>query len=244
MVSSSEGFSILVVELSDDFGPRRRPDRPNLHVEVVQGDPHRRFDEMRKSKRRHARVREFGVCVRDDLIPNLASYTTSSKERIEEAKKRLVRKLKHKAYTVNGDLTVWHLYVIELKDTVGEWTNPKYPWVYVGETSIAIDDRYRQHVEGARNKRGRLYSPVVRNYHLRLRPDLYKHEPPYFTASDAKKAEAELAERLRAQGYSVKGGHQLAAHDRGSVTRPKRMHRSHRATRRALRCVASHCRLS
>lgn len=203
-LAKAQGYSVLVVELSDDFGPRRRPDRPNLYVGVVLGDPHIRFDAIRASKRRRAAVRNFGVRVRDDLTPPLIS---ESEESARETASRLIKKLKRRGYAVNGYTTVWHVYVIELKDTVGPRRDPRFPWVYVGETSIGVEERYRQHVEGARNRRGRLFSPVVMKHHLRLRPDLYEAAPVLFSAHDAKKAERDLAERLASIGYSVKGGH-------------------------------------
>jgi hypothetical protein len=153
---SVDGEALLVVELSDEFGQRRHPDKPNLRVDIVQGDRHVRFDQITRSGRRHSAVREFGLRVRDDLTPEMKVSTNKA---VRTAKKELIK------------------------------------------------DLNRQHTEGARNARGRLYSPAVNKHHACLRPDLYKNEPTLFSVDDSKRAERELADRLRNAGYSVKGGH-------------------------------------
>jgi hypothetical protein len=202
--SSPGEYSLLVVELSDEFGPRRHPDKPNLRVDVVIGDPDTRFDQMKLSGRRHSTVRELGIRVRGDLTPKVRASTVKT---ARAAKTELIRDLNRQGYTVNGYTMAWHVYVIELKDSVGPRKNPQLPWVYVGQTSRDVEFRYRQHAEGARNSRGRLYNNAAKKHHLCLRPDLYENEPTLFTADDAKHAERELADRLRRAGYSVKGGH-------------------------------------
>jgi len=201
---SRGGESLLVVELSDDVGPRRHPDKPNLSVNVVIGDPHGRFEQIKRSGRGPAKVRDFGLRPRDDLTPELKS---STRKAVEVAKTKLIKDLRQQGYTVNGTTNVWHVYVIELDDSVRPKRKTELPWVYVGETSLGIEDRYRQHTEGAHNARGRLYSPVVMKHHVRLRPDLYETEPTLFSQDDSKRAERALADRLRRTGYSVKGGH-------------------------------------
>lgn len=101
----------------------------------------------------------------------------------------------------------YRLYVIELSDDVGPRTDPDLPWVYVGETTLSAEARFRQHVDGARNTRGPLYSRWPRRFGVRLRPDLHDAERTWPTREEAKRAESELAESLRQRGYSVKGGH-------------------------------------
>jgi hypothetical protein len=54
---------------------------------------------------------------------------------------------------------------------------------------------------------GRLYSTVVRDHGVALRPDLYEHLPSLDTAASAKVAEGDLAVRLANAGDSVKGGY-------------------------------------
>lgn len=78
-------------------------------------------------------------------------------------------------------------------------------WVYVGETSIAIEQRFQQHKSGARNKRGPLYNKAARDHGVGLNRGL----PPdtYYSAEAAKEAEARLACELGNKGYEVTGGH-------------------------------------
>jgi len=195
---------LLVVELDDQAGPRRRADRPNLYVGTTSGDPQERFRQIRTSSKRHPLVREQGVKVRNDLV---RSYRPTAANDVRRQKRKLVHKLQRQGYTVNGDTRVWHVYVVELDAMVGTSLHPDKPWVYVGETSIPVEERFQQHITGARNRRGPLFSRFVHGHAVRLRPDLYQDETPCFTAEDAKVAEAALAARLLAEGYSVKGGH-------------------------------------
>jgi len=78
--------------------------------------------------------------------------------------------------------------------------NPDYdsskPCVYVGMTGLDPDDRFDKHKAGIRSNR------YVREYGLRLMPELYEcYNPmPYDAARDM---EVELAIALREKGYGV-----------------------------------------
>jgi hypothetical protein len=99
----------------------------------------------------------------------------------------------------------YHVYVVELDDRV--WnvarfrrSNPDYrlgmPFVYVGMTGLDPDVRFDKH------KAGIQANAYVRDYGLRLRPDLYAvYNPmPYRAAVEM---EVELGIALRDQGYAV-----------------------------------------
>lgn len=195
---------VLVVELDDGFGPRRRPDRPNVFVGITTREPAAQFERVRSGSKRHRAIRDHGIRLREDLS---RSYPPTTEADARRQKRKLVEKLMRKGYTVNGDTRVWTLYVIELDDAVGPRADPALPWVYVGETSLTPEERFEQHMNKATNKNGPLYSRVVANHGVKLRPDLYEHEPPRYTSQDAKVAEALLGERLAAEGYSVTGAH-------------------------------------
>jgi len=197
-------IGLAVIELADGAGSRRLADLPIVHIELVRDDPQTRFAQIKRSKRQHRVIKSFGTAVRDDLTP---SVRWNSKEDARDARITLAEDLHHLGYTVFGFKTFWNTYVIELQDSVGPRVNPLYPWVYVGETSKPIDVRYREHAEGARRGRQRLFSPVVHKHHLQLRPDLYEHLPTRLSTTSSKAAERELADRLRRIGFSVKGGH-------------------------------------
>ena len=78
--------------------------------------------------------------------------------------------------------------------------DPLKPCVYVGMTGIPVDHRFENHKNGYKS------AWVVRKYGVRLMPELYEHlNPMPFEA--AVQMETELAEELRAAGYTVTGGH-------------------------------------
>lgn len=82
--------------------------------------------------------------------------------------------------------------------------NPKRdaakPCVYVGMTGLPVEHRFDNHRNGYKA------AWVVEKYGMRLMPELYEHlNPMPFEA--AVEMEKDLAEELRAQGYTVTGGH-------------------------------------
>lgn len=195
---------VFVVELDDDYGPRRRRDRPNVFVGITTRDPTEHVARITASSKRHRAIREHGVRLRLDLTRNYGPTTEAEAKR---QKLKITNKMMRKGFTVNGDMSIWCLYVIELDDDVGPRDNPDFPWVYVGETILSPEARFVQHMTRARNNKGPLFSRVVGDHGLHLRPDLYEHEPPLYTKEDAKIAEALLGERLARTGYSIKGAH-------------------------------------
>ena len=102
-----------------------------------------------------------------------------------------------------------NVYVVLLRNTVAKHSsvlrlNPKRdllkPCVYVGMTGIPADHRFENHKNGYKS------AWVVRMYGVRLKPEIYEHlNPMPFEA--AVEMESELAEDLRAAGYTVTGGH-------------------------------------
>ena len=196
---------VIVVELADSAGPRRRPDRPNLWVGTTTVDPKVRLDQLRRTTRqKYAVVRDHAVRLRPDLY---RAYPPTDANDVRRQKRKLVEKLQRRGFAVNGDARVWRLYVIRLDDAVGERQDPSKPWVYVGQTSKTPAARFQEHVTGARNAKGPLYSRVVRRHGIELLPELYEHLAPLYTKADAERAEAGLAQSLADQGYSVRGGH-------------------------------------
>jgi predicted GIY-YIG superfamily endonuclease len=102
-----------------------------------------------------------------------------------------------------------NVYVVLLRDAVAKHPsivrlNPKRdplkPCVYVGMTGISVNDRFENHKNGYKS------AWVVRKYGVRLMPELYEHLNPMPFAA-ALQMELELAEDLRAAGYTVTGGH-------------------------------------
>jgi hypothetical protein len=101
-----------------------------------------------------------------------------------------------------------NVYVILLDDAVAEHRSilrlnpqrdPRKPCVYVGMTGLPVDHRFQNHKHGYKS------AWVVRKYGVRLMAELYEHlNPMPFEA--AAQMEKELAEDLRAEGYTVTGG--------------------------------------
>ena len=118
--------------------------------------------------------------------------------------------LKTKRRTLRKEQAFHHnVYVILLRDAVAKHPsilrlNPKRDalklCVYVGMTGLPVDHRFENHKYGYKS------AWVVRKYWVRLMPELYEHlNPMPFEA--AVQMEVELAEDLRAAGYTVTGGH-------------------------------------
>ena len=106
----------------------------------------------------------------------------------------------------------YHVYVIELDKEFAEskraieanpLRNPDKPCVYVGYTSKTPEKRFKEHMSGARNKKGPIYSKVVYKYGVCLRPGLYEKYNPISIQKQAMEAEVLLAERLRKRRYTV-----------------------------------------
>ena len=101
-----------------------------------------------------------------------------------------------------------HVYVVLLapaaaRDRKVRVLNPKRdpqkPCVYVGMTGLLPEERFWNHKNGEKAAR------VVTRFGLKLLPELFAHlNPMPFEA--AAQMERELAEDLRALGYTVTGG--------------------------------------
>jgi hypothetical protein len=192
-------YWLIVIEL-DDVVPRRDPKKPNLYVAKTVTPPEERFLAIQRSKKSHWYTGHV-LRLRADLA-NSRSYKSS--EDAKQAFTKLTRKLTSEGYTVNRNTQVWTVYVIELDRTAV--TNPGKGYVYVGETSRTPEERFRQHMDGDRNKHGRLFAGVVKQHGVRLRTDLAPRKK-YFDKASAKRGEKEHFELLKSKGFNVKGGH-------------------------------------
>jgi hypothetical protein len=103
----------------------------------------------------------------------------------------------------------YHVYVILLDDKVRNIAkvrqlnpdqDPNKSCVYVGMTGLSPHERLTHHLTGRKASR------FAKRYGIRLMPELYERLNP-LTYDEAVVAEAGLARRLRAEGYTVVGGH-------------------------------------
>src|SRR5258706_3077280 len=101
-----------------------------------------------------------------------------------------------------------HVYVVLLDDAVlkeckvqraNPKRDPKKPCVYVGLTGLPPIERFWNHKDGYKG------SYYVCKYGLRLLPEFFEYLNP-MPYDAAQQMEKDLAEDLRAQGYTVTGG--------------------------------------
>lgn len=155
------------------------------------------LDHARRLRGAHGRV----LRARTDLEP---SSRFLSKQRAEERRRRLKNSLASRGYTVDGDRTVYRVYVIRLRaDGMGDVGKG---FVYVGETSKTPEERLREHLHPRGPDRRRVHSSIVSRRGLELIPRLAP-KTVYFSRASAKAAEKRVAERLASRGYRVAGGH-------------------------------------
>ena len=101
-----------------------------------------------------------------------------------------------------------NVYVILLDEAVAKHPSvlrlnpdrdPSKPCVYVGMTGLPVEHRFENHKHGYKS------AWTVERYGVRLMPELFEHLNPMPYAAAAQ-MEKDLAEDLRAQGYTVTGG--------------------------------------
>lgn len=195
----------------------RRPDRPRVQVRCVAVQPGLPLDRWVKRSRR-AKRREI-VDVLYELMPRRGEpggrdspfRLPQHRDAKAAATKKLRQQLRCDGYTVNDDMTVWHLYAIELKAADKKVTAKKSTQValYVGQTSRGVEERIRQHREGHMSGKGqRLHSSLCHRYFHRPRLDLVPEElqQTLYCQEDALMAEADLRIHLERSGYRVFGG--------------------------------------
>ena len=141
---------------------------------------------------------------RADLSPT-KSYSDHelAKNRKTEVRERLMAQ----GYTVNNNLSMWSVYVIELDTAHFTPAQRKKhsAFFYVGMTSKKVDARLAEHKEGARTERGPRFGRSAHKYFSRYRPDLSPRRL-YFSKEQALRAESKKRLQLEARGYKVDGG--------------------------------------
>ena len=215
---------LCVLKTSDLVGPRRHPERPRVVVKALTKRPGLELDRWVKTSPRARRMRVVNVVYEAMPGPSQPGGRDSpllrptQRDLIKAAEKALRQRLQCDGYTVNGDLTVWHLYVIELTPPGGQAPQPAAAgYLYVGQTSQPLEDRIRQHREGHHNVRGhRLHSQTCHRRFVQPRFDLIPEDftQTFFCQQDALTAEADLRIALESSGYVVEGGTEQLAQRR------------------------------
>jgi len=107
------------------------------------------------------------------------------------------------------------VYIIRLKDDVwkdgegfakanggekGDWTD----FLYIGETSKSVEERYAEHIEEVDGRKGPLAAKYVFHHHLEIAHDLMEgFEHQFYRKAGALERERDVALDLRAQGYAT-----------------------------------------
>ena len=191
---------LVVLEL-DDVVPRIRGNRPNLLVQTTTRTSDALLQELVAGRGKPAWARGRVVQARTDLCDE----QHLDRETAHQRRDKLVRTLRQKGFTVNRNTTAYRTYVINLQNP--ELADPGKGYVYVGQTSKTPEQRLTEHLTGARsNKDINLASKVVQRFGSDLNYSLMPQRI-YLTKRQAERAERRLAERLRAEGYVVEGGH-------------------------------------
>lgn len=87
------------------------------------------------------------------------------------------------------------VYVIELDRGAGKRRDPRLPWLYVGSSARAPEERFEQHRSGYKSAR------LVKRFSLRLRPDLYEDLGPIKGSKATVEAEKARARELARCGF-------------------------------------------
>lgn len=205
---------VCVLKTSDLIGLRRRADRPRVVVKALTKRPGFELDRWVKTSRRAKRMRVVNVVY--EAMPKPAEpggrdcpfIKPVQKSAVDAAMKLIRQQLRCDGYTVNGDMTVWHLYIIELKPLTTK-LDASAGYLYVGQTSQPLEDRIRQHREGHHNPKGqRLHSLNCHRRFVRPRFDLLAEQfsQTLYCQEDALTAESDLRLAMEAEGYVVDGG--------------------------------------
>jgi hypothetical protein len=196
-------YNLFIVELDELKG--RSADKPHLYVTITSSDTEKAFQRLLAGKGPDF-VQGKVKRLRSDLVPYYAD--TCDREEAERRLEKLKADLSRKGFGVNGDSTVWVVYVLDIDPNV----EPKIldlgklgKVVYVGQTSTTRERRVEQHAGkllsksekyiGSRKTKGR--NPVL-NLELSPSKELY-------TKEDALAFETETHKRLERIGYKVLG---------------------------------------
>lgn len=144
--------------------------------------------------RKHPRLKHASL--RTDLF-NPNHYYKNSKQ-ADQACHRLISSLEPVGFEfiAGGPLMnrYWQVYVIQIDG------NPKH--LYVGETNYPVEKRFQQHIYEFNPAR-----QLLRYDHLELAMHHATHLPRLTNKPASLRAEAQLAQQLKNQGFKVAGGH-------------------------------------
>jgi hypothetical protein len=214
---SSSPAWIYVIETGNDPGPLRVHGKPRVRVKSTGIEPGPTLDVwLPKSPG----MKKLGATkVRYDLMSpaqepggrSMPFRVPEEAAKLKASMKDLREKLSAEGYTVNGDMTTWHVYVIESAPPkkLDAKSSPK-GYLYVGQTSIAVEERARQHALGPHypwKGKPKHSKPCHRRFKA-LRLDMLPaaFSGPFYSKELALCAESGLRLYFEALNYVVIGG--------------------------------------
>lgn len=211
---------LCVFEVAGREVPPRFPDKPHIQVaqkSIKPGPELNTWLDKARSKKRPGLVRVLSELMpaHDEPGGLLNPFEYPRDERlIKTALRKLREKLRCEGYTVGANTTVWQVYAIQLKDShISKKPEGYRGFVYVGQTSLPIEERVRQHELGPAYpwKEKPKHSKECHRYFYQYAPGLIpeKYRGPIPCQRKALWFERDLRGHLERQGYRVIGGTDL-----------------------------------
>jgi hypothetical protein len=201
--SKATPYNLFVVELKELKG--RSADKLHLYVTLTSSNTELAFLRLLEGKGPNwlqGKVEKL----RTDLVPSYRE--TNDREIAEKRLGKLKIDLSKQGFGVNGDSTVWVVYVLDIDPNV----EPKIldlgrtgKAIYVGQTSTTRELRVEQHAGRLLSKAGKhIGSRKTKGRNPVLNLDLSPIKEMY-TKEDALAFETETHKRLEEMGYRVFG---------------------------------------
>lgn len=184
-----------------DVVKRRHTDYPNVYLKTTKSSPHATFEKLK-----HGNSKSWAAEKVTGVLAEHCSGPYKSKEAADEFRKAKRTQLQAEKYTINLDTTTWQVYVIEL--TPEKSPDENIVPLYVGETSKRPEERFIEHRDRIRNKKGKLFSTKVGGAVKQIRYDLFPLEIDnrMYSKHEAEYAESAWIKKLRQDGYFVING--------------------------------------
>jgi hypothetical protein len=196
-------FNLLVVELGELKG--RSAEKPHLYVTLTSSEIETAYSRLLDGKGPNW-LRGKVEHLRHDLLPNYG--VTNKRDVAEKRLERLKTDLSRQGYGVNGDSTVWVVYVLDIDPDIEPRIlnrGSKQKVIYVGQTSTTRELRTEQHAGRLLSKSGKhIGSPKTKGRNPTLNLKLTPTKEMY-TKEDAVAFETLTHKRLEDKGYRVLG---------------------------------------
>lgn len=195
-----KSYRIAIVEL-DASMPRRNPKKPHLYIGMTSEDVTTRLSQLKNGHGPSYALGHFVSVFANEPYAKPTKDLKVAKRRLDET----VEKYFQLGHAVNNKVREWRVYVIDLKQ--GHLlTQPEQGHVYVGSTSKSIEERTREHEQGATSKKGHpLNSRYVTKHFDRLNKSLSLKQV-FLSKESAERREEGYSEELCRRGYLVRSG--------------------------------------